>query len=102
MLLIIFNTEPLTYAMLLVGLEIVGLPTFIAKERQIRKPKSGLANLPEAIQPVNTRDELATMFGVSARNILKVRNIIEDIRHGWNASIRERGGFFITCCKYLL
>lgn len=39
--------------------------------------ESGLANLPEAIQPVNTRDELSKLAGVSSRNISKVKNILE-------------------------
>ncbi|MCW5599415.1 MAG: hypothetical protein KIT59_09950 [Nitrosomonas sp.] len=42
-----------------------------AKAQQIRKPESVLANLPEQ-NPINTRDELAEMSGVSARNISKV------------------------------
>lgn len=37
----------------------------------------GLANLPK-LESINTRDELAEMSGLSARNISKVKNIIED------------------------
>ena len=40
-----------------------------AKEQQIRKPESVLANLPEQT-PINTRDELATMSGVSVELLI--------------------------------
>lgn len=49
-----------------------------AKERQSCGQGGVLlsANLPEA-KPIDTRDELSTISGVSARNISKVKNILE-------------------------
>lgn len=47
------------------GWEAEPLITAEAKEQQIRTPESVLANFPEQ-NPVHTRDELATMSGVSA------------------------------------
>lgn len=47
------------------GLRSRTLITAEAKEQQIRTPESVLANFPEQ-NPVYTRDELATMSGVSA------------------------------------
>lgn len=52
------------------------LITAKAKERQIRKPDSVVANLPPQEEAGKTRDELSTLSGVSARNISKVKNIL--------------------------
>jgi len=59
-----------------------------AKERQIRKPNSVPANLPEGSKG-ETRDELSTLSGVSARNISKVKNILASGNDDLVTEVRE-------------